>query len=60
MLETYPDPKEYLILCGEASLDATWPLNKPGVPSIRMIHNHFIVFKMQDLENATDKRYYNI
>jgi len=44
MLEKYPDPKEHLVFCGEASLDATWPLNKPGVPSIRMIHNHFIVF----------------
>ncbi|MBF0190372.1 MAG: hypothetical protein HQL99_04395 [Magnetococcales bacterium] len=44
MLEHYPDPGDALILCGEASLDATWPLSKPGVPSIRMIHNHFIVF----------------
>ena len=52
MLEKYPDPAESLILCGEASLDATWPLNKPGVPSIRMIHNHFMVFPMVDLENA--------
>jgi hypothetical protein len=52
MLEKYPDPAQHLILCGEASLDATWPLNKPGVPSIRMIHNHFIVFPMQDLETA--------
>jgi len=31
MLEKYPDPAEHLILFGEASLDATWPLNKPGV-----------------------------
>jgi len=45
MLEKYPDPKEHLVFCGEACLDATWPLNKPGVPSIRMIHNHFIVFE---------------
>ncbi|RKZ38026.1 MAG: hypothetical protein DRQ49_15245 [Gammaproteobacteria bacterium] len=52
MLEKYPDPAEHLILFGEASLDATWPLNKPGVPSIRMIHNHFMAFPMQDLENA--------
>ncbi|MEN8199248.1 MAG: hypothetical protein ABFR63_04140, partial [Thermodesulfobacteriota bacterium] len=44
MLETYPDPEEHLLFCGEASLDATWPLGKPGVPSIRMIHNHFMVF----------------
>ena len=44
MLEKYPDPGKHLILCGEASLDSTWPLNKPGVPSIRMIHNHFMVF----------------
>ncbi len=52
MLEQYPDPGEHLILCGEASLDATWPLNKPGVPSIRMIHNHFIVFPVRDLMAA--------
>ena len=45
MLEKYPDPCEHLVFCGEASLDATWPLNKPGVPSIRMIHNHFMVFE---------------
>jgi hypothetical protein len=50
MLEKYPDPKEHLILCGEASLDSTWPLNKPGVPSIRMIHNHFMVFPIADLK----------
>ncbi len=54
MLEKYPDPKKHLILCGEASLDATWPLNKPGVPSIRMIHNHFMVFPMADLEAAEE------
>jgi hypothetical protein len=52
MLEKYPEPAQHLLLCGEASLDATWPLNKPGVPSIRMIHNHFIVFPMADLEAA--------
>ncbi len=52
MLEKYPDPDQYLVLCGEASLDATWPLNKPGVPSIRMIHNHFMVFPNQDLATA--------
>ncbi len=52
MLENYPDPAQHLILCGEASLDATWPLNKPGVPSIRMIHNHFMAFPKEDLENA--------
>jgi len=45
MLEKYPDPAEHLVFCGEASLDATWPINKPGVPSIRMIHNHFMVFE---------------
>jgi len=39
MLEKYPDPGQHLVFCGEASLDATWLLNKPGVPSIRMIHN---------------------
>ena len=54
MLEKYPDPAEHVILCGEASLDATWPLNKPGVPSIRMIHNHFIVFPVKDLKAAED------
>ena len=52
MLETYPDPKKHVLLCGEASLDATWPLNKPGVPSIRMIHNHFIVFPVKTLKEA--------
>ncbi|MBF0127111.1 MAG: hypothetical protein HQM02_07855 [Magnetococcales bacterium] len=52
MLERYPDPAEALILCGEASLDATWPLSKPGVPSIRMIHNHFIVFPTATLAAA--------
>ncbi|MEO5345292.1 MAG: hypothetical protein H7834_02800 [Magnetococcus sp. YQC-9] len=52
MLEKYPDPAKALILCGEASLDATWPLNKPGVPSIRMIHNHFIVFPHATMANA--------
>lgn len=45
MLEKYPDPESHLLLCGEASLDATWPLSKHGVPSIRMIHNHFMVFE---------------
>lgn len=52
MAEQYPDPGEALIMCGEASLDATWPLSKPGVPTIRMIHNHFIVFPMDTLKNA--------
>jgi hypothetical protein len=52
MFEKYPDPAEHLILCGEASLDSTWPLNKPGVPSIRMIHNHFMVFPMAQLREA--------
>lgn len=54
MFEKYPDPGEHLILCGEASLDSTWPLNKPGVPSIRMIHNHFMVFPMALLRNAKE------
>ena len=44
MLEQYPDPGRHLVLAGEASLDATWPLTSPGVPSIRMLHNHFMVF----------------
>ncbi len=52
MLEQYPDPEEALILAGEASLDATWPLTSPGVPSIRMLHNHFIVFDKTQLRNA--------
>jgi hypothetical protein len=52
MLEQYPDPEEALVLAGEASLDATWPLTSPGVPSIRMLHNHFIVFMKADLVNA--------
>ncbi|WP_198266482.1 hypothetical protein [sulfur-oxidizing endosymbiont of Gigantopelta aegis] len=52
MLEKYPDPEDALVLAGEASLDATWPLTAPGVPSIRMLHNHFIVFNMDQLRNA--------
>ncbi len=52
MLEQYPDPESHLILAGEASLDATWPLTSPGVPSIRMLHNHFIVFDKQQLAAA--------
>lgn len=52
MLEQYPDPAAHLLLAGEASLDATWPLTSPGVPSIRMLHNHFIVFPMDALRNA--------
>ncbi|MEZ5617374.1 MAG: hypothetical protein R3E40_03730 [Rhodocyclaceae bacterium] len=52
MLERYPDPARHLVLAGEASLDATWPLTAPGVPSIRMLHNHFIVFDKDDLAAA--------
>jgi hypothetical protein len=52
MLERYPDPERFLVLAGEASLDATWPLTSPGVPSIRMLHNHFMVFDMADLRAA--------
>ena len=52
MLERYPDPEKHLLFCGEASLDATWPLNKPGVPSIRMIHNHFMVFENELLARS--------
>jgi len=52
MMEQYPDPDEALILAGEASLDATWPLTSPGVPSIRMLHNHFMVFNKEQLRNA--------
>ncbi len=52
MLELFPDPADALILAGEASLDATWSLTSPGVPSIRMLHNHFIAFDMQQLREA--------
>jgi len=52
MLALYPDPDEALILAGEASLDATWPLTSPGVPSIRMLHNHFIIFPKDELRSA--------
>ena len=52
MLERYPDPAGHLVLAGEASLDATWPLTSPGVPSIRMLHNHFIVFDKAQLRDA--------
>ncbi|MCG6939032.1 MAG: hypothetical protein LJE83_12795 [Gammaproteobacteria bacterium] len=52
MFEKYPDPDEALLLAGEASLDATWPLTSPGVPSIRMLHNHFIAFDKQQLRKA--------
>lgn len=52
MLEEYPDPDKHLILAGEASLDSTWPITSAGVPSIRMLHNHFIVFDKEQLENA--------
>jgi hypothetical protein len=52
MLERYPDPAAHLVLAGEASLDATWPLTSPGVPSIRMLHNHFIVFDQAELAAA--------
>jgi hypothetical protein len=52
MLERYPDPEAHLALAGEASLDATWPLASPGVPSIRMLHNHFMVFDKTELAAA--------
>lgn len=52
MLEQFPNPEEHLVLAGEASLDATWPLTSPGVPSIRMLHNHFIVFDKEELRGA--------
>lgn len=52
MLEQFPDPQRHLVLAGEASLDATWPLTSPGVPSIRMLHNHFMVFEMEALKAA--------
>ncbi len=52
MLERYPDPDAHLVLAGEASLDSTWPLTSPGVPSIRMLHNHFMVFDKRELNAA--------
>jgi len=52
LLEQYPDPDEALLLAGEASLDATWPLTSPGVPSIRMLHNHFMAFDKAELRAA--------
>ncbi|MCP4187240.1 MAG: hypothetical protein GY763_06495 [Gammaproteobacteria bacterium] len=52
MQQSFPNPDSHLILCGEASLDATWPLTSPGVPSIRMLHNHFIVFDKLSLADA--------
>jgi len=52
MLEKYPNPEKHLILAGEASLDPTWPITSPGVPSIRMLHNHFMVFDKGELESA--------
>jgi len=52
MLEQYPDPDQHPVLAGEASLDATWPMTSPGVPSIRMLHNHFIVFNKSELRDA--------
>ena len=52
MLERYPDPQRSLVLAGEASLDAAWPLTSPGVPSIRILHNHFIVFDQGELRAA--------
>jgi hypothetical protein len=54
MQDCFPDPEKHLIFCGEASLDATWPLSKPGVPSIRMIHNHFIAYENQELLDAPE------
>ena len=52
MNNEFPNPDRYIILAGEASLDATWPLSSPGVPSIRMIHNHFMVFDKEQLAGA--------
>ncbi len=52
MLELFPDADRHLVLAGEASLDTTWPLASPGVPSIRMLHNHFIVFDKAELAAA--------
>lgn len=46
MLWRYPGPGAALIMAGEASLGATWPLISPGVPSIGLLHNHFMAFRM--------------
>ncbi len=59
MQEKFPDPEKHLIFCGEASLDATWPLSKPGVPSIRMIHNHFMAFDNRDILNSPEASHDN-
>ncbi len=59
MQEQFPDPEKHLIFCGEASLDATWPLSKPGVPSIRMIHNHFIAFENEEIIQAPEASHDN-
>lgn len=52
LVETYPDPDRHLILTGEAALDPTWPLSRRGVPSIRMLHSHFMVFPLADIAAA--------
>jgi hypothetical protein len=52
MLEEFPNASQHLVLAGEASLDSTWPITSPGVPSIRMLHNHFIVFDKAQLNAA--------
>ena len=59
MQEKFPDPEKHLIFCGEASLDATWPLSKPGVPSIRMIHNHFMAFENEDILSSPEASHDN-
>jgi hypothetical protein len=51
MLEHYPDPEKHLALADEASIDSTWPITSPDVPSIHMLHNHFIVFDKQQLRS---------
>jgi hypothetical protein len=52
IFERYPDPEETLIVCGESSLPPTWPLNRFGVPMLRMTHNHFMVFPTAQLRQA--------
>lgn len=52
LTDKYSNPEEFLILYWEASLANTWPLKEKWVPSIRMIHNHLMVFENNMLKNA--------
>ena len=52
MLERYPDPDAHLALAGEASLDDSSSATSRRFPSIRMLHNHFMVFDKAQLASA--------